>query len=155
MELKKPPVPPAKEYLHPNTMHKCNIMPDNQMFGIMNDGVYLVALRESHVQKVDFKYCPYCNTQFYRFVNKDDKVIERNEPLECGAQRKFIVLKIEDIEKYLDQSDRNWLYEVQFKIANGRKHDGRNPENEYLVINTDEKYIDEIIKIMKANGHWG
>jgi hypothetical protein len=27
-------------------------------------------------------------------------------------------------------------------------------ENTYLVINTDEPYADEIIEILKKNGHW-
>jgi len=27
-------------------------------------------------------------------------------------------------------------------------------QNEYLVINTDEPYAEEIIEILKRNGHW-
>lgn len=50
-----------------------------------------------------------------------------DEYLKCGAKKKFIVLKA----------------------------DGTPTDHEYLVINTDEPYIQDIIEIMKKNGQWG
>jgi hypothetical protein len=40
-------------------------------------------------------------------------------------------------------------------IRAGREKDGKNPNNKYLVINVDEPYADEVIEILKRNGHWG
>lgn len=34
-------------------------------------------------------------------------------------------------------------------------HHYREEPKKYLVINTDEPYADEIIEILKRNGHWG
>lgn len=41
------------------------------------------------------------------------------------------------------------------KIALGRKMSGKPTDNSYVVVNTDEPYVDNIIEIMKKNGHWG
>jgi len=41
------------------------------------------------------------------------------------------------------------------KIQMGRKLAGKPSDNFYLVVNTDEPYAEQIIEIMKANGHYG
>jgi len=75
--------------------------------------------------------------------------------LECGGLKKFVVLKIEDIEKYLPKVAQLQLKKVQVKIGCSRILDFKSTNNEYLVINTDEPYAPEIIEILKRNGHWG
>jgi len=77
------------------------------------------------------------------------------EKLKCGGLKKHVVLKIEDVEKYLHDYQRNELAEMCGDIEYGRKRNGENVDNEYLVINTDEPYADEVIEILKKNGHWG
>lgn len=41
------------------------------------------------------------------------------------------------------------------KIEEIREAKGKSRYNDYLVINTDEQYASDIIKIMEENGHWG
>ena len=69
----------------------------------------------------------------------------------------FIVIKREDVIKYLTYSERQNLDDILDKITNGRKQDNKNPINYYYVCNTDEPYAnavhDVIIggEIVKAN----
>ena len=77
------------------------------------------------------------------------------EYLLCGGERKFVVLKIEDLIKYVDSVFKLSMLENDMKdIRDGRKADGKNPEPEYLVINADEPYSPDVINILKNNGHW-
>jgi len=78
-----------------------------------------------------------------------------NDFLKGGNFRKFTVLKNADIKKYLEHEDRLTLAKLIGKIQNGRIEDGKNPNNTYLVINTDEKYAPKVVEILKRNGHWG
>jgi hypothetical protein len=67
---------------------------------------------------------------------------------------KFLVYKAEDIDNSLsDEQIRNFnnivdTYE-EYRISKGKSLD-----NEYIVINTDEPYIQDIINILQKNGHW-
>jgi hypothetical protein len=70
-----------------------------------------------------------------------------------GMAMKFTVLKNDDIEK-LGHHAKVALGHVAEEIKELReKEDKKN--NLYLVINTDEPYADQVIDILKANGHWG
>ena len=72
-----------------------------------------------------------------------------------GIKEKFIVIKNEDAEKYLSGYGKSLLNTVLRTINRGRSCNGKDTDNIYLVINTDEIYADEIIEIMKKYGHWG
>lgn len=75
-----------------------------------------------------------------------------------GMHKKYLgIFKKEDIFKYLDMEQRAQLGMIGAAIDNGRRLDGKPPavNNTYLVINTDEPYADEVIEILKRNGHWG
>lgn len=74
--------------------------------------------------------------------------------LEGGDFGKFTVLNNKDVEKYITIGGKIELKALCEVISNGRKLDGKK-DNAYLVINTDEPYVDEIIEILKRNGHWG
>lgn len=75
-----------------------------------------------------------------------------------GLEQKYTVLKIEDINKYLDVFTANELAieldRASSLIEHGREKEGKKPYNSYIVINTDEPYINEIIEIMKRHGHF-
>jgi hypothetical protein len=72
-----------------------------------------------------------------------------------GMEIMYTVIKNDDLETYLDDNDRNtFYYLVEDKIEYTRKLQGKK-ENTYLVINTDEPYAEEVIEILKRNGHWG
>lgn len=75
--------------------------------------------------------------------------------LKCGAKHKFMVIKIDDTKKYLSLEQQAKLVDILDTIQIAREKEGKNPNNEYLVINTDEPYVPEIIEILKRNGHWG
>ena len=75
--------------------------------------------------------------------------------LKCGGLKKFVVLKIEDTEKYLSITAQFQLGLMGQNIEHGRHLDFKSTDNEYLVINVDEPYAPEIIEILKKNGHWG
>ena len=63
------------------------------------------------------------------------------------------VIKIADTKKYLSLQERAEMSDILEKINAGRDKNGRK-ENTYIVINTDEPYIQEIIDILKKYGHW-
>lgn len=72
-----------------------------------------------------------------------------------GMKHKFVVLKIDDVNKYCSSLGRDRLTASMLEIKTGRMQHGKNPDNQYLVINTDEPYADEVIEILKRHGHWG
>ncbi|MGF9644067.1 hypothetical protein AAIH69_13755 [Paenibacillus sp. MABNS29] len=72
-----------------------------------------------------------------------------------GMQVKFTVLKNEDINKYLDEREKSDLSRILWKVQELRLLDGKPPLNTYLVVNTDETYAADIVRIMQANNHWG
>lgn len=76
--------------------------------------------------------------------------------LKCGGKKKYIVIKIEDLNKYVNSVFKLAMLENDLKdIRDGREKDGKEPAPEYIVINTDERYAQEVIEILKKNGHWG
>ena len=77
-----------------------------------------------------------------------------NEPLKCGAKRKFVVLKLGDVAKLAEWVQKD-LEMILVEIEENRLAEGKSTDNEYLVINTDEPYAQEVIEILKKNGHWG
>lgn len=88
------------------------------------------------------------------------KMIFYNEELEeikklAKMKMKYVVLKNEDIEKYVPKFMVNTLEDICKHIEDGRREDGKKPENIYIVINTDEPYAPEVIEILKRHGHWG
>lgn len=72
-----------------------------------------------------------------------------------GMEIKYTVLKNEDLKKYVPQFMLGGLEDIGIEIEEGRKADGKKPENTYIVINTDESYADEVIEVLKRHGHWG
>lgn len=79
----------------------------------------------------------------------------KNRPLmRCGGIKKFIVLPL----KYLDNMSETYMEHAQLiagAIATERHFDGKDPHPEYIVINTDEPYIQEVIDVLKKYNHWG
>lgn len=67
---------------------------------------------------------------------------------------KFVVFKLTDIGRYLTVPQYDALTEIARRIEQGRREDGRDTDNKYIVINRDEQYANEVIEIMKRHGHW-
>lgn len=70
-----------------------------------------------------------------------------------GMSHKFYIAKKEDVEN-LDQGNKSLFRYILNEIQNKRAAAGKK-ENTYIMINTDEPYADEVIEILKRNGHWG
>lgn len=78
------------------------------------------------------------------------------DKLKCGAERKFLVVKLEDIHKYALISEQEQLKNITYNIKDKKFCvTGKDPNHEYLVINLDEPYANKVIDIMKEYGHWG
>lgn len=75
--------------------------------------------------------------------------------LKCGALKKHIVIKIEDLYRINSFFKIEMLKNDLNDIQASRKADGKEPCPEYIVINTDEPYINEIIDILKKHNAWG
>ena len=59
-----------------------------------------------------------------------------------------IVIKRDDISKYLTNNQIKYLDAILNTIADGRKKDGKKTDNSYYVCNTDEPYADEVLEII-------
>lgn len=67
---------------------------------------------------------------------------------------KFGVLKIDDVKKYCSEESKQALDKIVLEITTGRMEEGKKPDNTYYVINSDEPYSEEVVEILKRNGHW-
>lgn len=70
-----------------------------------------------------------------------------------GISHKFTVFKNEDLKK-LPKTMQTQIELAGDMIVHNRVGEGK-PESIYVVINTDEPYVDEVIDILKRYGHWG
>jgi hypothetical protein len=59
-----------------------------------------------------------------------------------------IVIKREDILKYLTDNQIKYLDAVLNTIADGRKKDGKKTNNSYYICNTDEPYANEVLEVI-------
>lgn len=106
------------------------------------------------------------NNSFPRVNQKVKEILEKNktEPafegtvLE-GKQRRYTVINESDRARYLSEEENQDFESALFyylgKIEEGRAKEGKEPYNSYVVINVDEPYTNEVVEIMKCNGHRG
>lgn len=67
---------------------------------------------------------------------------------------KYLVLKLQDIDAYLDDEQKQQLDMICRAIKAGRERDNKKIDHIYMVINHDEPYADEVATIMKEHGHY-
>jgi hypothetical protein len=72
-----------------------------------------------------------------------------------GIAMKYLVIKIDDYHEALEEREKDQLADLLHRIQFYRVTQLKSPTNQYVVINTDEPYADEVIAIMKKHGHWG
>ncbi|OCA87487.1 hypothetical protein A8F95_08680 [Bacillus wudalianchiensis] len=97
------------------------------------------------------------------FGNKSNREVKVPESAFKGAvlegrERRYTVINERDVTKYVPEGARE-DFNASFNnicdwIEEGRIEDGKKPFNSYIVINTDEPYIGEIIEVMKRHGHF-
>lgn len=61
---------------------------------------------------------------------------------------KFVVAKVEDIEKHLSKERQHQLGDLLREVARGRIVEGKKAFNDYWVVNKDEPYSDEVRKLI-------
>jgi hypothetical protein len=66
---------------------------------------------------------------------------------------KYLVLKRNDIYKYLNEGQLHSLLSIVNQIEECRQQEGKSASNEYLIINTDESYAHKVAEIMQSYGH--
>lgn len=75
-----------------------------------------------------------------------------------GCECKYTIINLKDLEKYIDafaQQDLAVILDhVLGNIKHGREKDGKQPFNNYIVVNIDEPYINDIIAVLEVNDHW-
>lgn len=75
-----------------------------------------------------------------------------------GCECKYTIINLKDLEKYIGIGAKQDLAvildHVQGNIEHGREEDGKKPFNNYIVINIDEPYINDIVAVLEDNGHW-
>lgn len=59
-----------------------------------------------------------------------------------------IVLKKEDVLRYLEESERKVLENMIYKIMRGRDADGKKGFNSYYVVNEDEPYAEIVHNVI-------
>lgn len=59
-----------------------------------------------------------------------------------------IVIKREDVEKYLSVTQKMHLSTILQLIAQGRLKDGKVCSNNYYICNTDEPYANEVLEVI-------
>lgn len=69
-------------------------------------------------------------------------------------ETKYTVIKNDDIEQYMNDREKLILQELLYSMNQRKKKEGKETNNQYLVINTDEQYAPQVIEILKANDHW-
>ncbi|UYX56065.1 hypothetical protein M3Y14_34350 (plasmid) [Bacillus thuringiensis] len=67
--------------------------------------------------------------------------------------KKFITIKSSDVIEFLPEEDQNKLRQLLDIIAEGRQEAGKQAHNQYLTINVDESYSNQVANIMKAYNH--
>jgi hypothetical protein len=80
----------------------------------------------------------------------DMKYVTQAETM--GLDQKFYVLSNKDIQEFLKVDDQKRLKAIAYRAFNRRRRAGKK-ENEYVTINLDEPYIEEILSPMRRHGH--
>lgn len=65
-----------------------------------------------------------------------------------SKKKGYFILEQEDCEKYLSITEQNILWELQKKILASRHINGKSMQENYLVINRDDKKIQEIEQLL-------
>lgn len=71
---------------------------------------------------------------------------------ERRKEEKYLVLKLEDIGKYLNETEKHHLSDICDTINVGRFLDGK-ASNHYVVINEDEPYSEKVWDLILGRDH--
>ncbi len=63
-------------------------------------------------------------------------------------ETKYLVLKWDDVNKYLNENGQGWLRAICNAIHEGREREGKK-ENTYVVVNEDEPYAEIVWELIE------
>ncbi|PGV22992.1 hypothetical protein [Bacillus cereus] len=86
-----------------------------------------------------------------KLTGKNDDILELDK---FAHNNKFTVIKSSDLVEFLSTNEQKVLAGMLNTIAEGREASGRQPHNQYLVINVDESYAHQVAHIMKSYSHY-
>ncbi|MFJ8102811.1 hypothetical protein [Lysinibacillus sp. NPDC096212] len=98
-----------------------------------------------------------------RRINQEVLEVFENAKLKYAIEEvtksyRYQLIKLADAAEHLGPTGFKAMVEALEpfleKIEEGRINGGKTSGNDYIVINRDEPYINEIIKILANNGHW-
>ncbi|MBE5886746.1 MAG: DUF551 domain-containing protein [Lachnospiraceae bacterium] len=72
--------------------------------------------------------------------------------MQGSIENTHIVIKREDIYKYLSEPELISLEHILHSISIGRAREGKNQNNTYYICNTDESYADKVLNIILNQG---
>ena len=67
--------------------------------------------------------------------------------METEIYKKYVVIKVDDVLKYLTYEDRMKLGDIFQKVEKSRKKNGKGI-NDYLVVNRNEEYAAKVEKMI-------
>lgn len=75
-----------------------------------------------------------------------------------GCERRYTIINQRDLNRYVDSVTRSEfeaaLDRVGAQIESGRRSEGKQEFNNYVVVNIDEPYIKDVVAILEENGNW-
>jgi hypothetical protein len=81
-------------------------------------------------------------------------LIKMTELKKCRGLKKFIVLSENELNS-LNLSQKHELNSICWAIRLFRKITGIKETPDYIVVDTNEPYANEVIDVLKKNGVWG
>ena len=99
---------------------------------------------ESEIKMMNTDKCKKCNSTSL------EKCLKIQCPYFMNIKKTntHIVIKREDVFKYLTDNQIKYLDAILNVIADGRKKDGKKTDNSYYICNTDELYADEVLEVI-------
>jgi hypothetical protein len=73
--------------------------------------------------------------------------------IEVPNQR-YVVWKLDEILQVCTPAELKLLDGIVDRILVKREAEGKNPVNNYIVVNSDEGYAEEVREVLKKHGDW-
>ncbi len=64
---------------------------------------------------------------------------------------KYEVMKLDDIDKFLLPYEKHWLAAIVRSLQAGRRGEGKEPCNSYVVVNEDESYAEQVWQLIQRH----
>jgi hypothetical protein len=91
------------------------------------------------------------NEEFKERTISDDRLTRGYGVRKPKLERytKYEVMKLDDIEKYCSLAQRRQLIDIIMTVQDGREKDGKVRCNNYVVVNEDQPYAEQVWKLIQ------